>query len=348
MTVRRLVTLLSACTIATTTAVVAQPKGKKAPPPVAPAKDAPAVPAPGSGSAEAPPPEEEPPKDIEGRDENPTNPGGLTVETDNPAVVVPTKKKTAGYPIEEYARPINLPANMSEVAIGPHARLGAGDDTRYAGGDALRARYGITREVQLGLTYLFAGIYDDPATVDTALRFRGGKAVGLDVTVLVKNWMGIRVGVPFYIKPVAASLAIGVPLKFQIGDKYAIGGLDDLLNIRLKRFAPTFYQEVDNATNANDDTTNSILSRGQFRVSAFGVYQYKPKVAFIGRTGFNMEDFTATRTQSDAPNGGLTYFIRAQINWSPRPFVDLGASLGFDDLAHVGTFGPAGFLAFRI
>lgn len=358
----RLLSALSICVVASATVsiVVAQPKKAPAPKkaPVAPAKDpAPApgtpatpakdpVPAAGSGSAAPAAPEEPPPKDIEGRDENPGSPLGITEEPPT-KVVVPVKKKVAGYPIEEYLRPINLPANMSEVGIGPHAQVG-GDGARYAGADALRARYGITREVQLGLTYVFGGVFDDPATMaDDSLGFHGGKAVGLDVTVLLQNWIGIRVGVPVYIKPVAFSLAIGVPIKFQFGDKFAIGGLDDLLNIKLKNFAPSFYQEVTNAANAELERTNATRSNGQLRISGYGVFQYRPKTAFIGRLGFNMEDFTATSTQSNA-GGGITYFLRAGVQHSPRKYLDLGLSLGFDDLATYGSFGPAGTLAFRI
>ncbi len=358
----RLLSLLSICVVASATVsvVVAQPKKapapKKAPDakkgPVAPAKDpAPTAPGAGSGSAEpAPPaaPEEPPPKDIEGREENPGSPLGIGAE-EPPKVVVLVKKKStsAGYPIEEYLRPINLPANMSEVAIAPHAQLG-GDGQRFAGGDALRARYGITREVQLGLTYVYAGIYDDPATKNTdSLGIHGGKAVGIDVTVLLQNWIGIRVGVPFYIKPVAFSLAIGVPIRFQLGDKFAIGGLDDFLNIKLSNFAPTFYQEVQNATNADLDEKNATRSAGQLRVTGYGIYQYQPKTAFIGRIGFNMEDFASTKTQSNA-GGGISYFLRAGVQWTPRKFVDLGISLGFDDLATYGSFGPQALLAFRI
>ncbi len=356
----RLLSALSICVVASATVsvVVAQPKKapdpKKAP--VAPAKDAPKkdapkkdpAPAAGSGSAAPAPaaPEEPPPKDIEGREENPGNPGGIT-EAPPTAVVVVVKKKAAGYPIEEYLRPINLPANMSEVGIGPHAQFG-GDGARYAGADALRARYGITREVQLGLTYVFGGVFDDPATMaDDSLGFHGGKAVGLDVTVLLQNWIGIRVGVPVYIKPVAFSLAIGVPIKFQVGEKFAIGGLDDLLNIRLKNFAPSFYQEVTNASNAELERTNATRSKGQLRISGFGVYQYQMKTAFIGKVGFNVEDFAATSTQSNA-GGGITYFLRAGVQHSPRKYLDLGLSLGFDDLATYGSFGPAATLAFRI
>jgi hypothetical protein len=341
----RLVSLLSVCLVASATVVVAQPK--KAPDPKAPVAPAAPTPDAGSGSAAPAPVEEPPPKDIEGRDENPGNPGGVIIE-EPPKVVIPEKKKQAGYPIEEYLRPINLPANMSEVSIGPHAQLGAGSGAVYAGADALRGRYGITREVQFGLTYLFGGVFDDPATTDDKIGFHGGKAVGIDVTVLLDNWIGIRVGVPFYIKPVAFSLAIGVPLRFVVADKFTVGGLDDLLNIKIKNFAPSFYQELTNAVNAELERTNAKRSAGQFRVSGYGIYQHRPKTAFIGRIGFNMEDFAASQTQSDAAGGGLTYFLRAGVQHSPRRYLDLGLSLGFDDLAEVGTFGPAGFLAFRI
>src|SRR5262249_40730440 len=153
----------------------------------------------------------------------------------------------AGYPTEEYLRPITLPQNMSEVSLSPHMVIN--DDARggYSGGDALRARYGITRQVQLGLTYVFAASYHDPAKANPAmddpgpLGVHGGKAVGLDITVLLQNWIAVRVGVPVYISPVAVSLQLGAPLKFQLFDNLAIGGMDDFLNIKLSRFAPNFY-----------------------------------------------------------------------------------------------------------
>lgn len=347
---RRLVSFLVVGVAASVTVVAAQPKKtdpKKTDPkkaPVAPAKDAP-VPAPapdaGSGSAVAPP-EEPPPKDIEGRDENPGKPGGLTVE--EPVVVAPVKKKAkGGYPIEEAQRPINLPANMSEVSIGPHVQVDP-----YQGTDALRARYGITKQVQLGLTYVLGSVYNENEQVDGALadkqKFHTGKAIGLDVTVLLTKWIGVRLGVPVYLKPVAVSLTLGAPMKFRFGDKFAVGGLDDLLNIRLSRFAPSFYHESLNHKGEFLDMTNAAQSNGQLRISLFGVYNHTPKIAIIGRTGFQMEDFKSNKQSG----GGLSYFLRAGANFSPRKYLDLGISVGFDDLAEYGTFGPAGFIAFRI
>lgn len=358
---------LGAGVIASATLAAAQPARKAAPRgkkgPLAPAKDAPAKDAPkdapASGAATAPATapagtapatsegaavqmtEDPPPSDMTGTAENPDAPRSLLVG-ETPTVVTTAPPKKVGYPVEQVARPITLPETMSEVSIAPHAVV-----SPYAGSTALRARYGITSRVQLGLTYVVGAIFDDPATVESRQGFHPGKAVGLDVTVMLEDWVGVQVGLPLYISPLALSLAVGAPMKFTFGDRFAIGGLDDLLNIRLNRFAPTFYQELQNATNANDTTTNTIKSRGALRVSLFGMYQYKPDVVLIGRTGIQMEDFATGKTDG-CPGECLTTFIHAGFQYSPRKYLDLGVQIGFDDLAHGGTFAPAGFLAFRI
>lgn len=347
MSLSRLVSVMSVVVFGTAGVVSAQPK-KKTPAsktPVAPAKDpAPTTPATPDATATTPPAADEPPpKDMNGVDENPDAP--KTEGQPDPTIpVVPVKKPTAGYPVEEALRPITLPQNMSEISIGPHFVV-----SPYAGGDALRARYGITREVQLGLTYLFGGIYDDPAQMGKQYGFHPGKAIGLDVTVLLQNWIGVKIGVPVYIQPVAVSLAIGVPIKFAFGDKWALGGFDDLLNIKLKRFAPTFYQEVDNATAANGDKNNTVQSNGVLRVSFYGIYQYQPTIAIVGRIGLNSSLGTSNnQAGASASESGSQTFIRAGMDFTPRHFIDVGFSLGFDDLTQKGSFGPAGYLALRI
>jgi hypothetical protein len=197
------------------------------------------------------------------------------------------------------------------------------------------------------VTYLIGAIFDDPSTVESSQAFHSGKAVGLDVTVMLQDWIGVQLGVPIYISPLAVSITLAAPIKFTFADKYAIGGLDDLLNIRVSAFAPTFYQEAQNATNANDTMINTIKSAGELRVSLFGMYQYEPDLTFIGRAGIQMEDFASGKT--DGCNGECrTTYIYAGLNYSPRKYLDLGLSIGFDDLAHGGSFAPAGFLAFRI
>ena len=240
MSLRRLIAVLSVVVIASGSAALAQNK-TPAPAP-APAAGAGS----GSGSATAPaagdgsavqPIEDAPPSDMEGRDENPDAPKGTGDETIG-VVATPKVMKPSGYPIEQSQRPITLPANMAELSIGPHFQVNP-----YAGTDALRARYGITKQVQLGLTYVMGGVYDDPITTKRAYGFHVGKAAGLDVTVLLTNWLAVRAGVPVYFDPFAASFAAGAPMKFILSDKLAIGGFEDVVNIRVQKFAPSFYQE---------------------------------------------------------------------------------------------------------
>lgn len=288
--------------------------------------------------------EDPPPSDMTGTAENPDAPKTvITADPETPAVttVAPAPPRT-GYPIEEALRPITLPRNMSEVSLAPHGQV-----SPASASTALRARYGITPKIQLGLTYVLGGIFDDPSTLQSKQAFHPGKALGLDVTYLLQDWVGVRVGVPVYISPLAVSLALGAPIKFTFGDKVALGGLDDLLNIRLDRFAPSFYQELQNATNANETMTRTIKSAGELRFSLFGVYQYRPNFAIIARTGIQMEDFATGKTDG-CPGECQTTFIHAGISYSPRRYLDLGLQVGFDDLAHGGSFAPAGFLAFRI
>lgn len=345
MRICRLIPALCVCLAAPVSTAVAQPKADPGKGPVAPAKDAPPgpAPAPGTGGEVVQMSEDAPPADIEGRDENPDAP--RVGAEPAPSISRPMAARRTGYPIEEAMRPLTLPKNMSEVGLGPHAQL-----SPYRGADALRARYGITDKVQLGLTYVIAGIYDDPATMSEKLGVHFGKAVGLDVTVQLKDWVAVRLGVPVYIDPFAISLSLGAPMKWQFaGGKYAIGALDDLLSIKLYRFAPSFYQEHTNAVAADGTRpmgTGTIQSNGEIRFSGYGVMQYRPKLAFLGRLGVVLRDFSTTRTNID--DSGVLYLIRAGLQYTPRKYLDLGISVGFDDLSKLGSFAPAGLIAFRI
>jgi hypothetical protein len=336
----RLISVLSAVVVASGSLVAAAPS----PTPVAPAKDEPAGSADtggGSGSA-VDMPEDAPPADMNGTDENPDAPRDIT----KPAVtaVAPTPKRPSGYPTEEALRPITLPQNMSEVSISPHANV-----SPYFGSDALRARYGITSRIQLGLTYVLGGIYHDPSTANMKLGFHPGKAVGVDVTVLLQNWIAVRVGVPVYVDPVAVGLQLGAPMKFTFGEKFALGGMDDLLNIKISKFAPSFYSEYENAINAAAQDNNTETPNGHLRFSAYGIYQQSTKLAIIARAGLDTMLSSAGSGSAGATSSSSTAtFLRAGFDYTPRHYLDLGVSLGFDDLAHGGSFTPQGYLALRI
>lgn len=349
MTLRRFLSVSSVVVIATGAALAQPKKDDKAKAPATPAAGsaAPAgsaTPAAADGSAVAPI-EDAPPSDMEGRDENPDSPRGA--ETNVSVTTAPVVEKPSGYPIELSQRPITLPKNMAEVSISPHFQA-----SPYAGTDALRARYGITPKIQLGLTYVMGGIYDEPSTpTDKDYKFHPGKAGGLDVTVLLKNWVGIKVGLPMYLDPFAMGLSIGAPMKFHIGDKLAIGILDDVLNIALPieaKFAPSFYQELYNARAADRyDNSMSTQSSGTLRISGYAQYQQKANMAVIGDLAIEFEDFSTNR--GDTGYGGATTSIHGGILFSPKKFLDVGGTLGFDDLSQMpDSFAVRGILAVRI
>jgi hypothetical protein len=325
-------------------AALAQPKAdKKAPAPATPAAPAGSA-APAEGSA-VQPIEDAPPSDMEGRDENPDSPRGTD---DKPQVVTgPTEKKSTGYPIQLALRPITLPANMAEVAIDPHIRVGS---SPVAGSASLRARYGITPRVQLGLTYVVGGLYDEPSTTEEDVKFKPGKAGALDVTVLLTNWAAARIALPVYLDPFAMSLQMGAPLKFHITDQLAIGGMDDFINVALPfgaKFAPSLYQEGFNAVAADRDSTGSAQSQGTLRLSGFAIFQQAPNLAIIGRLALEFEDFSTNR--GDTGYGGATTSIHGGVSFSPKKFIDVGGTLGFDDLSQMpDSFTLSGFAAVRI
>jgi hypothetical protein len=293
--------------------------------------------------------EDTPPSDMNGTDENPDNPHALGGEQ-KVAVKTTAPEKPVGYPTEEVLRPITLLQNMSEVSISTHAQVGDGSSIPYAGAAALRARYGITSKVQLGFTYVFAGIYPDPAvTTQYSYGVHSGKVLGFDLAVMLQDWLAVQAGVPVYLDPIAVSFVAGAPIKFHFGDKVAVGGLDDLLNIKISKFAPNFYQEYYNAVGAQSVSTNTVTPDGYLRISAFAVYQAKPNLAWIGRAGIQSTLGTGGgSTAGTTMTGGTQTFLRAGLQFTPRPFLDVGGYLGFDDLAHLGSFSPAAFLALRI
>jgi len=366
MSLRRLITsitILGATVVATASLVAAAPSKKKpAKPatPVAPAKDPAAAGGAGgtgSGSAGAggsgdnsgsavQPIEDTPPSDMNGVEENPDNPHALTNQEPK-AAVAPVAKKTTGYPIQEVLRPLTLPQNMSEVSIAPHLQA-----SPFFASDAIHARYGITSQVQLGLTYLYFGAYDShvvDAAQPSKTKFHSGKAFGIDVTILLQNWLAVRVGVPVYISPGAFGLQIGAPIKFVFADKFALGGLDDLLSIRLSKFAPSLTNEELNAIASHNETTGTEQSNGHLRFSFYGEYQHDDRLAFIGRIGID-SDLGASGGSAPGANGaaGTQTFIRAGLQYSPRHYFDIGGNIGWDDLATLGSFGPQLFLALRI
>jgi hypothetical protein len=349
MSLGRLIPVVSAVVLTGGVALAQQPKKAPAPAPTpaAPAAGSAAAPAPaageGSGSAVAPI-DDAPPADMEGTSEDPDAPRGddATPVTTPTGPTAPAKK--SGYPIEESQRPITLPQNMAEISLNPRFQVDP-----YIGGDTLRARYGITPQIQIGVNYVFVGVYDDPSTLNTdKVGAHAGKTAGLDVTVLVTNWLGVKAGVPIYFDPIAVSFAAGAPMKF-IFNKFALGAFDDVLNIRISKFAPRYdYEAYNHAASVGVDN-NTTQSRGYLRFAGYGIYQHKPNLALIGRIGIDasLGAGGGAGPGTSAVDETLT-FLRAGVQFTPKKWLDVGALAGFDDLSRAGSFGLTAILAVRI
>jgi hypothetical protein len=304
------------------------------------------APATGSGAAEGSavaPIEDSPPADMEGRDENPDAPHIGDEPTGPTQGPTPVTKKS-GYPLEFVDRPITLPQNMGEVSIGPHITV-----SPFTFSDALQFRFGVTRQIQLGLVYVYGGVYDaDPLDGMKDNKFHAGKAGMLDVTYLLQNWVGVRVGVPLYLDPFAMSLDLGAPMKFKFG-KVAVGGLEDVVNITLYEFPPSIYREDLNALGTVNKGNGTGQSRGRLRFSGYGAYQQSAKLTLIGRIGLDRDLGAGGGTGAGTSTINTTAtFLRAGVQFSPNKNIDVGGNLGFDDLSETDSFGIAAFFALRI
>jgi hypothetical protein len=306
----------------------------------------------GSGSANAGSAvqmtEDTPPADMNGVDENPDAPRG--VGTEDQVVKVAPPPKPTGYPVEEVLRPITLPKFMLEIRLDPQLEAGGGTALPFEMTTTLRARFGITDKIQVGLAYNLAAVYADPTTMTRSYSLQYGRTLEVNATYLIQDWIGVRLGVPMYLNPAAVGLSLGAPIKFKLfGGKLALGGLDDLLEFALGDFPPLVYNEDYNAIAANTlATSNTSQASGVLRISVYAAYQLQREIAIIARLG--EQDFLG------GPSGGAgagndnsaATFLFGSVQWTPRPNIDVGATLGFYDLSQAGSFGPSAFVALRI
>ncbi len=268
-----------------------------------------------------------------GADENPDAPrlGDEPVETGPQA---PRAKQT-GYPISEVLRPITLPDFTSETRL--DVRVFPSDFDAEIG---LRARYGITRQAQVGVRYAIGGFYDDPGSAEDKLTFNTGKSVGVDFQYLVKDWVAPRVSIPMYVDPFAIGMTLGAALKFRIGDKLALVGFEDVIGFKLTdKFLPDLENERRNEFAARSLVTGTINSDGYLRFDFGAVYQASDDLAITGRFGTTFDDFTDNDTATS---------LRVQAQFTPRPRVDVIGLIGFEALDESSTLNIGGAVQVRI
>jgi len=246
----------------------------------------------------------------------------------------PAAKKT-GYPLREVDRPLTLPDFTSEVRLDLRA-FPDPLDVEFG----LRARYGITRQIQVGVRYGVGGFYDDGKQAEEKIRFNTGKAVAIEGQYLVTDWIAPRVAVQMYVDPFAIGMAIGPAMKFRLGDKLALVGFEDLVAFKLTdKFVPDLESERVNELAATALTTSGFNPDGYIRIDGGVLYQVDDNLVVGGRFGVTFIDFE----DADAATS-----LRVNAQYSPSPSLDLIGNLGFGALDDANTLSIGAAIAFRI
>lgn len=271
--------------------------------------------------------------DDSGTEENPDAP---RIGEQTPDAPRPPAPRATGYPVNEILRPITLPDFTSEIALGVNLYPSPLDLEV-----GLRARYGITRQAQIGVRYGVGGLYDDGKKMDPKVSWNTGKAVAIDFSYLVTNWIAPRIGVPMYVDPFAIGLELGAPVKFRFGDRFAIVGFEDLVAFKLinKKFLPDLTSERNNEGLADVIETNTITSDGYIRIDFGAVYQLQPNLALTGRFGVTLDDFKGDDSATT---------MRGQVQFTPKKNIDLTGVIGADRLDDKHSFRIGGSVAIRI
>lgn len=249
---------------------------------------------------------------------------GMEPKVDETAVAAPVRP--AGYPMELVLRPITLEAGM--VELGVSTPLFASPAALTA---ALRARYGVTERVEVGLRYAALGADEDGAAT--------GKGLALDVVVGITDWVAAQLSVPVLFDPFAMGVTLGAPLKFTFAQRFALVFGADLVSFRIKEFVPSYVDPRQDEANADAIETDTLVSRGNYRLIGGAIYQLEPHMALSADFGVVSEDFG--RGSTLVPLGGT-------FTYSAAPYLDFSARMGLDDVGRGSTFSIAAGLAVRL
>lgn len=249
---------------------------------------------------------------------------GMEVPAEDTVVTEPVRP--AGYPVELALRPITLEAGMVELSV--NAPLFTSPAAITA---ALRARYGVTEQIEVGLRYAALGADEDGAAT--------GKGLALDVVVGITDWVAAQLSVPVLFDPFAMGVTLGVPFKFRFGQRFAVFFGSDLVSFRVKGFVPTYVDPRADERNADAVDIGTLVSRGNYRVVGGAIYQLEPHMAITADLGVVVEDFDTASTA--VPLGGT-------FTYSAAPYLDFSGRIGYDDFGLGRTFSLAAGLAVRL
>lgn len=266
------------------------------------------------------------PEPDEGEDEGPIeepdipDDGAVTVddlEGGTSKTFIRYTKKT--YPIEVTKRPLTLTKYQAEISLDAPFVTNEGNAAMW---QVLRGAYGITQDLEVGITYSF-GLINLSGEGD---GFIAGKAFSFDggFTFWPQHW-AVRGSLAFYVDPdnFGMGINLGAPFRFTIGDRWAIFGLHDLLQIGIVKMP------VDVANPGYNEaivvSTGAGLSEepvGNLAINAGAMYQLQPNVVLYGTMGLYYPDFEQSAQTFPMFLGGT---------WSKDAKLDVGGRLGFTD-----------------
>jgi hypothetical protein len=242
------------------------------------------------------------------------------------------------YPTEIVLRPLTLPVGMGQLSLDVPFVAGDGDPTFT---EVLRAGYGVTQDIEIGATYSLG--LERPSAKTGEDKFTAGKALSLDgAYTIVPQLLAAQARLAFLFDSdhFGMGLILGVPVKLELGDRWALFGGQDLLHIKLKALP------VDAADVAGNVAQLAALgrgvegSRGSIDVKVGAAFQAEADIALYSIFGVAFPDFS----NNEQP---WSLFLGATYS-SGRTF-DLGARIGFEMLDKPkDSFSIAGYAAVRM
>ena len=279
--------------------------------------------------------------------DDPSQADAETTKDDEAAAAVKARPRTtkATYPVELTRRPMTLPQNTAEISL--DAPIVFGGTVDHAASTApdlgaratqvLRAAYGVTQDIQVGVSYGFGSERLSPP--DGAKGFEAGKAFSLDgAYTVVPDHLAVSLSLPFYADPFATSLTLGAPFRINVGEQLALVGGQDLVEIAINKWPVRIGDPEFNLDQAARGEGDVSPSKGAVNLQFGAQVQLKKHIALSGFTRIHFEDFVGD---------DLRVPLWLGVTWS-KWNLDLGGRLGFARLDESDSFGVALSVAYRL
>lgn len=261
-----------------------------------------------------------------------------TLPPDSEAHPAAYRYEKRDYPRELVRRPMTLAEDQAEIVLDVPFVAGDGHPTLT---QVLRGSFGVTVDLQLGVTYSVGLERLNAQTGEDG--FEAGKAFSADAAyTIIPGYLAAQVRLAFYADPdlFGLGLVLGVPFKLTFAERWQIFGGADLVTIKLKGLAVYPSDPARNLGAAALDARGGVTPSGSVDVTLGVAFQVQQALAVWGTVGYGWPDFD-TKDQPFGLFAGLTY--------SPRRFWDLGARLGFLALDEpAASFSIGAFAALRM